>query len=157
MIELTNIEHNVILKCDIVGYEFPDSPGDNWCLLRVEVRQGNKSFERIDPALETTELLDLCEWFRCLSESRLPRYSRLTFTEPCISFEFLACKDDQVRISVELSHELKPDFELEQFQSKHSEWTIVFELNSKDFEKTLTGIKEAINQYPMREKSEEEE
>ncbi len=153
MFALKNIENHVRLKCEVVGYQFPDSPKDDWCLLKVEIKQGNQIFEKIDPALEATELVELCEWFQCLSENRLPKYAQLTFTEPCISFEFLSCKNEQVRISVALSHELKPDFELEQFQSTHSDWVIVFELNSKDFEKTIYGIGAATNQYPSREKS----
>ncbi len=94
MIELNNIENNVRLKCDIVGYEFPDNLEDNWCILRVEVKQENQTFVRVDPALETTELVELYEWFESISKNRLPQYAQLTFTEPCISIEFLACKND---------------------------------------------------------------
>jgi len=153
MLELKNIENHVRLRCEVVGYQFPNSPEDDWCLLKVEIKQGNQLFEKVDQALEATELVEIYEWFKCLSENRLPQYAHLTFTEPCISFEFLSCKNEQVRISVELSHELKPDFELEQFQSKHSDWVIVFELNGKDFEKTIGGIEASINQYPISGKS----
>jgi len=64
----------------------------------------------------------------------------------------LACKNEYVRISVELSHEFEPAFKLWQFQTKQSEWIIVFELNDKDFEKTIGGIEAAINNFPTRKK-----
>jgi len=155
MIELENIENHVKLKCEVVGYQLPDNLEDNWCLLKLEIKQGDKFFEIIDPALETTELVELCEWFKSLSKNRLPRYAKLDFTEPCISFEFLACKNECVRISVELSHEFEPTFKLEQFQSKQSDWVIVFELNDKDFEKTIGGIEAAISHFPTRKNTRE--
>lgn len=151
MIEFINVDKNVKVKCDIVGYQFPDNFKDNWCLLRVEIKQGDQVFEKVDPALEANELIELCEWFKCLSNNRLPRYAKLTFAEPCLSFEFLACSNNHVRISVELSHELKPEFELEQFNTKHSEWIIVCELDSKDFEKVIKCIEATIDLYPIRE------
>lgn len=151
MIELENIENHVKLKCEVVGYQFPNNHKDNWCLLKVDIKQGDKSFEKIDPALETTELVELREWFKSLSKKRLPRFAKLTFTEPGISFEFLACINEQVRISIKLSHEIKPNFMLEQFRSEHSDWIIVFELNDKDFDKTICGIEAAIKHFPTRE------
>lgn len=153
MIELSDVENNVRLRCEIVGYQFPDSPQDDWCLMKVEVEQGDDAFESIDPALEACELVGIYEWFKCLAENRLPRYAHLTFTEPCIGFEFLAYKDDRVRFSVELGHELKPNFDLNQFRPEKRDWVIVFELNRTDINGLLDGIGDAIKQYPIRDKS----
>lgn len=155
MFTLVNAENKVTLGCEIVGYVFPENDQDEWLLLRVKVVQGDKIFERIDAALETTELVDLCQWFTSLSEHRLPRYAQLDFTEPCIRLSFLACKDNRVRISIALSHELKPDFELEQFKEIHREWDVIFELTGNDFEHIIHGIKAAIQHYPMRGKHED--
>jgi hypothetical protein len=150
MIELGNVENHVSFRCEVVGYEFPDSLEDNWCLLKVTVKQDARCFEAIDPALETYDLIAIQNWFKSLSEGKLPRYAHLAFTEPCISFEFLACKDSRVRLGINLHNELTPDFKLKQFNARHSNWAIVFELDNDDFKKTLDGIRTAIDTYPVR-------
>ena len=153
MIELTNIENKVSFICEIIGYEFPDIPDNDGCLLRVRIKEGDNFFEVVDPALEATELIYIFEWFQSLSKNRLPRYAHLTFTEPCISFNYLSIKDDIIKISVELSHELKPDFKLDQFGFYDFEWDIVFELSSVDFKQILKSINTTILKYPRRGKS----
>jgi len=153
MLELKNMEGHVSIKCEIVSYEFPENPADDWCLLRVKIKQGENAFEKVDPALEARDVAQLYNWFKSLSENRLPRFAHLEFTEPCISFEFLACKNERVRFSINLSHELKPNFELEQFNSSNTDWCIVFELNTDGFSEVLKGIERTINKYPSRVKS----
>jgi hypothetical protein len=153
MIELINIENKIKLGCEIVGYEFLDRIEDNWLLLKVKVEQEGMIFEKIDATLTTTELIDLYEWFKCLAENRLPQYAHLTFTEPCISFNFLSYQNNRVRISIELSHELKPDFEIDQFKTKSIDWNIVFDLDSNVLEKTIVRIGATMNRFPIRGKS----
>ena len=150
MIKLKNIDGKVNLSIEVKGYQFPESEKDDWCLLKVLVEQGNNSVELLDPAIETTELVQLLLWFSRLAEGRLPRYAHLTFTEPCISFNFLSFKDDVIRISVTLSHELKPDFPLVQFGRESSEWCIVFELSENQFKNIRNGIKSTLKRYPIR-------
>ena len=152
MFELNNIENKVSINCSVAGYQFPDNPKDDWCLLKVLVQHNGAVFEKIDPALETQELVRMYQWFECLSKNMLPRFACLSFTEPCIGFEFLAYNKGIVRISIGLGHELKPPFELEQLRSKSSEWNIVFELDESDFNRILTGIDTAIKKYPTRSK-----
>ncbi|MEM8561045.1 MAG: hypothetical protein AAGF57_02365 [Pseudomonadota bacterium] len=153
MFKLLNVENRVELALSIEGYQFPDSPKDDWCFVKVIVNQDNNSFEAIDPALETTDLLRTLEWFRCLAKRKLPRYARLSFTEPCLEFEFLACKEYSVRISGRLSRELKPNFDLKQFGLPPSEWKVVFELGANEFEKVISGIEAKTLQYHVRAQS----
>ena len=153
MFELSNVENKLDFKCQIIGYQFPDSKRDDWCLLKLKVKQGEHYFEQTDPAIETTELERLYDWFKCLSERRLPRFARLSFTEPCISFEFLACTDDSIRISINLSHELKPEFELNQFGFCNNDWKIVFNLDEENISKILENIRQTLELFPVRGKS----
>lgn len=150
MIQLTNIDNKVNFECKVTGYQFPEIADDNWCFLNVIVTQGQNKFETSDPALEVNELKDIHEWFSSLSERQLPKYAGLTFTEPCISFEFLSCKNDIVRISITLSHELMPNFKLEQFKSEQPDWCLVFDLNMSDFKAILNGLETTMNRYPIR-------
>ncbi|MCB1777644.1 MAG: hypothetical protein KDI50_09425, partial [Candidatus Competibacteraceae bacterium] len=133
MFKLSNVENKIELSLSIEGYQFPETQNDDWCLVKVVVKQGKDFFETIDPALETTELLVILEWFKCLAEPKLPRYARLCFTEPCLEFAFLARKDDSVRIAIRLSHEMKPSFDLKQFGQLFSEWEVIFELKKNEF------------------------
>jgi hypothetical protein len=150
MFELKNIEKKVSLDCSVEGYQFPDSPKDDWCLLKVILQHNGSTFEKVDPALETEELVRMYQWFECLSKNMLPRFACLSFTEPCIDFEFLAYNEGIVRMSIGLSNELKPSFELEQLRSKSNEWSIVFELDDSNFSRILKGIDAAIKKYPTR-------
>ena len=150
MFNLKNIENNIELSLEVVGYQFPESYKDDWCLIKATIKQGNESCELVDPSVETTELVQLLHWFSSLSEGRLPRYAHLTFTEPCISFKFLAFKDNIVRIAIELGHELKPSFQMKQFGSKSPVWSIVCELNDTAFIEIRSGIKGALKRCPIR-------
>jgi len=153
MFKLTNVEDHITLSIEVAGYQFPDNPVDDWCFLKINIEQGEELFEKIDPAIEASEILDIYRWFKSLSESKLPRHAHLTFTEPCLSFDYLAYKNDCVRLSVNLSHELQPNFYIAQFKSKDSQWHIVFELNANDFIQVLSGVERTINEYPIRDKS----
>ncbi|AWF80220.1 hypothetical protein BTJ40_05015 [Microbulbifer sp. A4B17] len=153
MFKLSNVENKVELELSVEGYQFPESPKDDWCFIKLIVKQGKDTFEAVDPALETTELMRILEWFRHLSERRLPRYTRLSFTEPCLEFKFLACTDSSVRISIHLSHELKPNFELKQFGRPPSDWRVVFELKEKEFNKVISGVESALLRCPVRDQS----
>ncbi len=83
MINLYNAKSHTLFKCYIVEYE---NAKEDWCLLKILHEVDNKLFEAFDPAIQTTDLPILFDWFKCLSEKRLPRYSYLTFIEPCIGF-----------------------------------------------------------------------
>lgn len=152
MLELENVDKSVKFKCQVIGYQFPTVENDdsNWCLLEVNVTHSEKTFHKVDPAIATQDLASLYDWFSCLSTNTLPRFALLQFIEPCISFEFLAKHNDTVRFSVNLSHELKPNFNICQFGRESDDWRIVFEINESDFEKVLADLKGTIDKFPAR-------
>ncbi|WP_428243529.1 WapI family immunity protein [Gynuella sp.] len=150
MFRLKNVEGKIDFSLEVIGYQFPERKEDDWCLLKVKIDQGEDRCELVDPALETTELVQLLRWFSSLAEGQLPRYSCLTFIEPCLKFNFLAFNDGAVRIAINLSHELKPPFKMEQFIAKSEDWNIVIELHANDFANIDGGIKMALEKYPVR-------
>lgn len=150
MFTLINVENIIELSLEIVGYQYPEINKDDWCLLKAIIKQENERCELVDPSLEATELVQLLDWFSSLSEGRLPRYAHLTFTEPCISFKYLAFTGDVVRIAIVLGHELTPSFKMKQFGKKSEAWSVVFELNGLAFNKILSGIKGALERWPIR-------
>lgn len=159
MLELTNTEKRIAFVLSIDGYEFPNDPKDNWCLVSARLTQDENQFTVTDPALEAPELQSILEWFECLSERKLPSFASLSFTEPCLEFEFLACNAESVRISVNLSYEMTPTFiplqfgeeldELDEFDSLEG-CDVIFDLTPHDFESITKTIKAAMKQYPVR-------
>ncbi|MEM7346787.1 MAG: hypothetical protein AAF485_21295 [Chloroflexota bacterium] len=137
MLNLKNADKTVEFYLTI---EDPPSnnPGSRWCLVKVIVIQGEQKFQQIYPALQHLELVEILEWFRRLSKHKLPRFGRLSFTYPCLEFEFLACDDEIIRISIGLRREMRPSFDLRQLNWTFDEWDIVFELGSVEF-KTIIG------------------
>lgn len=149
MISLTSVDGCTELDLDIAGYQFPDR-SDNWCLLRVSVKQGAEHFDKIDPALETGDLNRLYHWFSALAENRLPEYANLSFTEPCLELAFLSYKNNVVRVAIALNCELKPHFPLKNPFGEKEHWNLVFALQKEDFSQILSSLKQWIDNYPSR-------
>ena len=152
MFNATNVDDSVHLQCEIVGYQFPDTPGDDWCLVRVLARHTQKSFEKVDPALEATDLLRIRDWFRSLAADRLPRFAHLTFIEPCLSFQFLATDSAGVRFAVHLGAELRPSFKLCQLSCVTDEWGVVFHLDAERLAAVVAAVEGAIERFPTRDR-----
>lgn len=150
MFDAANIEGRVHLRCEVVGYQLPATLDDDWCVVRVSVRQGQALFERVDAALEASELVEIRDWFRALAVDRLPRYAHLSFTEPCLGFEFLARDDAGVRFAVHLGHELRPPFALEQLGGVDDEWIVVFHLSAPRLTAVADAVEAAIARFPTR-------
>ena len=153
MLELKNLENSVLVSLSISGYQFPEDTTDDWCLVKVSISQGEEIFEKVDPALEASELLELHSWFKALSENRLPHYSCLSFTEPCLSFEYLSFCCDIVRFGIKFNNELKPNFELNQFNSTSKNWNVVFGLRPSELAFIAASVENACKCYPIRAKS----
>lgn len=150
MLTAKSVGGGVDFQCSVIGYEFPDSAGDDWCLLKVSVAQGADAFERIDPAIEAPDLVKMRDWFDCLSTGRLPRRAHLSFVEPCISFDFLARSDAGIRFGIHLGAELTPPFPLQQFGESIDEWHVVFELPPAAIAEIVVQIDAAIARFPAR-------
>lgn len=151
MIVLLNVENTVNLQLDIVDYEFPNG-SDNWCLLKIIVQHHNKIFEKIDPALEVSDLYIMHRWFNALAQGYLPSHSVLYFTEPCLELSFISYnnEDEIVRISITLNCELKPDFALDDPCNLIEDWTLYFDLSKNVFASILKNIEQWIRDYPLR-------
>jgi len=150
MFRLVDTEGFIAIEMAIVGYQFPHEQTDDWLLVALNVRQKESVFFHTDPALEVEDLRSIYEWFRCLQDHRLPQTASLYFVEPNLAFHLLADKGHTIRFSLELSHELKPPFNNNQFGCDDSEWNIVFELSAGDIENITNAFEKAINVYPAR-------
>ena len=148
--QATNVDGGVQLCCNVVGYQFPEIAHDDWCQVCVDVRQGEDSFHKIDPALDATDLRSIRDWFSALARNNLPRFALLSFVEPCLSFEFLGCNDAGVRFAIHLGAELKPNFQLKQLSYESKKWGIVFHLEPWRLAAVVTMLEEASGIFPPR-------
>lgn len=167
MIKLENKDIDLSFQCEIIGYQFPEiehSEWDsNWYNVKIVVCQRENVFEKVDPALTTYGLVKIRDWFKNLSENKLPYSTTLTFTEPCIEFKLLGRDEEGVRIIIELNCELEPDFKLTDYlchegsylakyeeQEETKYWDMVFTLTDDDFKRVLIGLDETIEKFPIR-------
>ena len=150
MLELANTDETVHLKCEVLGYQFPDAERDDWCMIRVQIRQGDASFEGVDPALEAIDLPSIRDWLMCLKNGRLPRWAHLTFTEPCLGLEFLAREQTGVRIAVHLGGALRPPFPLEWLGMAWDSWQVVAVLDRDELGAMVAGVERTMSQFPVR-------
>lgn len=152
MIKLKNKENTVELQLDIVGYQFPKTQ-DNWCLLQVCVQQGDQHFQKTEPALQTTDLKDLYNWFDALANARLPSYACMDFIEPCLSLAYVSYIKQAITIAITLECEIKPNFPRKHPHGHDDNWTLEFELHEQDLIQIRQNIQQWIQNYPSREKN----
>lgn len=150
MFTLTNIENQITVSCNVIDYEFPDDRTDNWCVVKTEVKQGERSFKVTRALFETEELVNIFNWFDALSRGRLPAVAMLTFIEPYIRFQFLSYRDGVVQIGIWLEEQLKPDFKIKQFKMKKREWCIICDLDQEIFGELLKTIGDSVEHFPVR-------
>jgi len=148
MIKLKSVKGHSELELSVLGYESPDNPHCNWYMVRALVSKKNETFETVFPALETTDLPHLVQWFENLFHLKLPSARRKYFTEPCIEFEYLSWQEGAVWISVTLHQEMKPLFSSN--DCKGDNWSLISKLSSKDFSSIIKNMKLIMEKYPIR-------
>ena len=150
ILDALNIDGGVHLQCSVAGYQFPKKLHDDWCFVRVAIRQGSRVFEKIDPALEAHDLSRIRNWFRALADLRLPRVAHLTFVEPCLGFEFLGHDEHGVRFAVHLGAELRPPFSLEQLSEISKEWVVVFRFDAQQLADVASAVDTLCETFAVR-------
>lgn len=150
VLDASNVDHTIHRQCHVIGYEFPESSTEDWCLVRVRIDQGAEHFEAIAAALEAGDLLRIRDWFLCLADDRLPRWASIPFTEPCLGFAFVAADEDGICLAVKLAHRLQPSFPIHQFELSSDEWNVVFELPRERIRAIVADVDAAVSEYPTR-------
>ena len=98
---------------DIVGYQFTGEDQGvnfpsltfndcNWLMVKGMIMLPNlKSWEFMDPCLNTAELENLADWFSKISSSPIPRV--ISFMEPNLKLSFSPLPSPTIKVT--LSHE----------------------------------------------------
>jgi len=140
---------NQRVEIKITSYQFPKTSkyeeDRNWLnvFLKVESNQGN--WETIDPALTTSDLIEIKNWFEQILKNGKPKENNLDFIEPNLSFEFLDNLEQQNLIRVIFDLEFRPVNYKEVI-----DYYVDFEATQKNIEKLITEIDSQIVNYPIR-------
>ena len=151
--DYTNIDGSTRLRLRIEGYEFPEircGHDANWCLLHINVTHGSNTFDRTDPALQTTDLIQVIIWVDSLMKYEQLEYTQLCFLEPGISFEHIGWDNGNALIEIELDFELKPNFPLHQLDCVRDDRSIVFALSKAELERIIDSLDLTLIQFPSK-------
>lgn len=147
MVEFKNKE--ITYRFSVEGYQFPDNTdGDydsNWLNIRSEIRCSQGHEVRIDPALLTSELLSISDWFYTISQNDIPWSVTHGFIEPNFEFILYGKREDIVRFGIMLSCELRP-----QFAEEDEEFIMIFEYSLTEMESLSRAFKKEYELFPER-------
>lgn len=142
MIKLRNKE--IELQLLIEGYAYPFSReywDANWLSIKISIINNLDEIEqKNDPALLTTELLDLKEWFQSIKIDQ-ENSSSINFLEPCIAFSF----ENNV-LSVFLKYGLNPNND----QNLDSIYVGTFNLNQKEINNIISYLEKETVKFPEK-------
>ncbi|AKF86795.1 hypothetical protein SAMN05443572_102408 [Myxococcus fulvus] len=147
--------HGHSLRLDIVGYQFPDGTVDslNWLLLRFTVQvPGQEPWTKVDPSLETRELLSLARWFEGMGDANMRGHRpSIFFTEPNLSFSLVPVKGGKRRLRVHLDAESRPPWAPPRGQGVYSNAWVEFPLEELDSKALAHWAREEHARFPPRE------
>ena len=149
MIEFVNFEKDLKYSLSIDGYQFPEIKSDwdgNWLMIRSEVQYKKNRFDAVDPSLVTMEFTDIVNWFDCISNNKIPKYSNLCFTEPNLEFQLFGNRGDVIRYGIKLDLELKPNFKIDD----HDDFVMVFEHNFDQLMELKNKLRIECDAFPQR-------
>jgi len=155
--DLTEKEKEILkyIKNDDLSNQSNDVKDTDWIDLKVEVMQAKQHFETTRLSLEVRDIIRLYDWFKCLSENRLPDSSILSFTEPYIRFFYYEKRDNQIKIIVNLWGRLKPDF-MPILESEYhfikdgfnsDDWPILFKLKFDELNRISDDLLRIVADY----------
>lgn len=158
----------VSLQLDITNYQFPyvdnESWDSDWLAIRLYLPYGDHTWTHEDPALTTFEVQGLIDWlddvtshlttFASWRHERLT--TRITFTEPNLSFEVLNHHPTgaPATLRVYLDLECRPPFFalLDHVgpDSHPDEVWINFPIDEHTLRRTSNRLREQLGHYPVR-------
>ncbi|MCP3061847.1 hypothetical protein LXT21_23975 [Myxococcus sp. K38C18041901] len=147
--------HGHSLRLDIVGYQYPAGTVDslNWLLIRFTVQvPGQAPWTKVDPSLETGELLSLARWFEAMGsvDMRGPRPAYF-FLEPNLSFSLVPEKEGKRRLRVHFDAESRPPWAHPRGQGAFSNAWVEFPLEEVDPKAMAQWAREEHARFPPRE------
>lgn len=146
-----NCIDNQSVEFRITNYQYPDTTDKewdgNWLNIYLNVKSKLGNWQTIDPSLTTWEVQRIIEWFKELSESRIPESNILEFTEPNLSFSLLEnsnVKYKRIRIIFDL--ESRPKSAIE-----GNEYFVDFIADETELKRLFNELSSELKKFPTRE------
>ena len=141
---------NQSVELRITNYEYPDNKDSdwdgNWLNIYLNVKSNLRHWQTVDSSLTTWDFQELINWFEKLSKNDCPKFSKLRFTEPNLSFKLLDNHDQtpkKFRIKFDL--ELRP-----KSASSNKEYFVDCIADNEELIRILNKLKIELDKYPER-------
>lgn len=146
---IQNLDGTARFELEILGYEFPNLEHDmwdaNWLLISGKMVTPARSWQFVDPCLVTMEAHELAKWFADLG-TRRPAESRIDFTEPNLSFEWMPSDSQTVELRLYLAcNSLPPGVD-----TGDEEFFEPFHVTREELRDAANELCRAIANYPVR-------
>lgn len=136
-------------ELNLLDYEHaPDSPSTaDRNLLWVAIRSGWQHHQSTSTAaiLHTFEVSTLLDWFRHLHTTGRSQ-GRLTFHEPCLSFECISADSDEFLLQIKLAFEIAPDWHSDPF----SPFWLPVVINKAKLADAINQLSDQFLSFPIR-------
>lgn len=152
----TNKQH---VEIESLGYQFPDADelakrakeqnphmddktiaqmgiyDLNWLNIRIKVVTPDLKWEKTDPALDTSDLEKLADWFKTR------RSKKIWFTEPCLEIERLTKKGNLYQFDFTFAYN---------FSSPKGPITVRIEATKDQVDRFVVGLRNELKKFPFR-------
>ena len=152
----SNLQLGCKIGFSIQKYQFPEIRSDydaNWLQVRITCECKEHSFTATDPALLTTDLVEIGDWFEAIARNEIPTHIELDFIEPNIRFVLFRSTRGKVGFGIDLAYEHKPTFGMkavhgDEFES--DDFRIWFECSHNKMRDYANAFRVLSKVYPPR-------
>ena len=141
--------NNQTVEIRITNYQFPNETQDewdrNWLNIYLKVKSDLGNWQTIDPSLTTWEVNELIDWFNLLSKDMVPKYLKLNFTEPNLSFELFNDNRPQKIFRINFNLESRP-----QSAKDSEEYFVDCIVENQELKRIADELKMELDKYPER-------
>ena len=137
---------NEKVEIKISDYQFPIDTkyveDRNWLNVYLSVDSNQGKWNTIDPAITTSELVEIKDWLKKIIKRQNIDENPLEFIEPNLSFEYYP-KPKIIRIKFDL------EFRPKQFD-ENTEYYVDFHSETKNLEILINQLDSEILKFPIR-------
>lgn len=146
-------DYGVRLDLSIVGYQYEARSQDslNWLIISGQIAHPQGDWIFRDPALETGEAAELCDWLKRTAEEPRRVHPPLAFTEPNLSFRHRV-EGEAASLVVCLAHECAPPW-LGTREERLQGIDLEFALDGNDLGQSAESLKRQVQHFPTRDLS----
>ena len=139
-------------EINIVNYQFPKAREEydsNWLVMRIKVRDKEKSWQVTDACLLTWEIKWLCKWFKKIINNEEGK--ELIFMEPNLRFIKSKKTDKNICIRVYFELEARPKWAYSNIVGEEDLWIDLMPSKS-ELNSAINDLRAQLKKFPERGK-----